>query len=343
MNYPFASHFVQAGDLKVHFMKEGRGEPLIVLHGWPQTSYEWHNQIRSLSKHFTVYAPDNRGFGATEKPRVRITRDLLARDVVQFMDAVGLDDAFLAGHDWGGIIAFKVAADFPDRVRRLCLVDTSTTVWPAFAAHAYWANLHPEPFEFLEKYSKEMIEWCMRGTRPDYRDVVAPFAPDPLPGTESGWCDDAALEHYVEAMADPGSHFATVEYYGSALPMHRVKENSSGDIEFEYVGVQGAREIWSHPDGTMNHPDLAQPLCYAPEDWNKRYRKPALFVYSPLLVPDAFDQGVWDADYAFGKDLWQRSIIRPFAKLKTAGVPCGHFIPEEAPETLDSILLDFLS
>jgi pimeloyl-ACP methyl ester carboxylesterase len=50
MNYPFASRFVQAGDLKVHFMKEGRGEPLIVLHGWPQTSYEWHNQIRSLSK-----------------------------------------------------------------------------------------------------------------------------------------------------------------------------------------------------------------------------------------------------------------------------------------------------
>ena len=182
MHFPFESHFVQAGDLKIHFMKEGHGEPLILLHGWPQTSYEWHHQIRFLSKHFTVYALDNRGFGATEKPRIRITRDLLARDVLKFMDVLGLEDAFLAGHDWGGIIAFKVAVDAPERIRRLCLIDTSTTVWPTWAGHAFWANLHPEPLEFLAKYSDEMIAWCMAGRRPDYRDVVAPFPPDPLPG-----------------------------------------------------------------------------------------------------------------------------------------------------------------
>ena len=343
MHYPFASHFIRAGDLEVHYMKEGQGEPLILLHGWPQTSYEWHNQIRSLSERFTVYAPDNRGFGATEKPRIRITRDLLARDVVHFMDALGLEDAFLAGHDWGGIIAFKVAADSSKRVRRLCLIDTSTTVWPSFAAHAYWANLHPEPLEFLAKYSKEMIEWCMTGKRPDYRDVVPPFAPDPLPGSESGWCDDAALRHYVEAMADPASHFATVEYYGSALPMHRMKEVAGGGIAFDYVGTHGAREIWNHPNGTMNHPDLAQPLCYGPEDWNKKYEKPALFIYSPLLIPDAFTQDGWDSGYTLGRDPWQQSIIRPFTQLETAGIACGHFIPEEAPEALNPILLEFFS
>lgn len=343
MRYPFESHFVQAGDLKIHYMKEGRGEPLILLHGWPETSYEWHNQIRSLSEHFTVYAPDNRGFGATDKPRIRITRDLLARDVVQFMDALGLEDALLAGHDWGGIIAFKVAVDFPERVRRLCLIDTSTTVWPAFAAHAYWANLYPEPFEFLERYSKEMIEWCMRGKRPEYRDVVPPFPPDPLPGSDARWCDDQALEHYIEAMADPGSHFSTVEYYSSALPMHRVRQIPGGGIDFDYIGAHGAREIWNHPGGITNHPDLAQPLCFAPEDWNKRYSKPALFVYTPLLVPDAFDQSVWNSSYPFGNGLWQQSFVRPFPELATAGIPCGHFIPEEAPEALDPLLLRFFS
>ena len=266
MEYPSSSHFVQAGDLEIHYMKQGSGPPLILLHGWPETSYEWHNQLRSLSAHFTVYAPDNRGFGSTDKPRIRITRDLLARDVVRFMDALGLRDAFLAGHDWGGIIAFKVAADFPERVRRLCLIDTSTTVWPTFAAHAYWANLHPEPLEFLAKYSKEMIEWCMRGTRPDYRDVVAPFGTEPLPGAASGWCDDKALRHYIEAMADPGSHFATVEYYGSGLPLHRATGEPGDATRFEYIGAHGARAIWNHPGGAMAHPDLQRPLCYAPED-----------------------------------------------------------------------------
>jgi pimeloyl-ACP methyl ester carboxylesterase len=343
MRYPFASHFVRAGDLEVHYMREGRGEPLILLHGWPQTSYEWHHQIRSLSERFTVYAPDNRGFGATGKPRIRVTRDLLARDVVQFMDALGLEDAFVAGHDWGGIIAFKVAVDFPDRVRRLCLIDTSTTVWPRFAAHAYWANLHPEPLEFLAKYSKEMIEWCMRGKRADYRDVIPPFPPDPLPGSESGWCDDAALDHYVQAMADPGSHFATVEYYASALPLHRVRDLEGGGVSFDYVGAHGAREIWNHPGGPTNHPDLGRPLCFGPEDWNKRYEKPALFVYTPLLVPEAFGPEGWNREYVLGRDLWEQSIVRPFARLETVGIPCGHFVPEEAPEVLAPILLDFFS
>jgi len=324
-------------------MKEGQGEPLILLHGWPQTSYEWHHQIRALSKHFTVYAPDNRGFGATAKPHVRITRDLLARDVVRFMEAVGLEDAFLAGHDWGGIIAFKVAADHPERVRRLCLIDTSTTVWPTFAAHAYWANLHPEPMEFLEKYSKELIEWCMTGKRPDYRDVVAPFGTDPLPGSETGWCDGPALQHYVEAMSDPDSHFATVEYYGSALPLHRVQELEEGVTNFDYIGSHGARELWNHPGGTMNHPDLALPLCFGPEDWNAQFAKPALYVYSPMLVPEAFGDSGWDSAYVLGADLWQRSILRPFANLETLGIPCGHFIPEEAPETLNPALLRFFS
>lgn len=341
MHYPFESHFVKAGDLRMHYMKEGRGEPLILLHGWPETSYEWHHQIRFLSRHFTVYALDNRGFGATDKPRIRITRDLLARDVLGFMDALGLESAFLAGHDWGGIIAFKVAVEAPGRIRRLCLIDTSTTTWPTWAAHAYWANLHPEPLEFLAKYSDEMIAWCMTGRRPDYHGVVPPFPPDPLPGSESGWCDETALRHYSEAMADPGSHFATVEYYGSGLPMHRVRSAPDGSTEFEYIGVHGARAIWNHPGGSANHPDRAQPLCFAPEDWNKRFDRPALFVYSPVLVPDAFRDGRWNPGYDFGGDLWQHSIVRPFSRLETLGIACGHFIPEEAPEALNPILLRF--
>jgi len=342
MRFPFESRFVQAGDLKIHYMKEGRGEPLILLHGWPQTSYEWRHQIAALSDQFTVYAMDNRGFGATGKPRIRITRDLLARDVLAFMDALGLESAHLAGHDWGGIIAFKVAVTAPERIRRLCLIDTSTMVWPTFAAHAFWANLHPEPLDFLAKYSRELIAWCLVGRRPDYRGVVAPFPPDPLPGTEIRWCDDAALEHFSDALADPGSHFATVQYYASALPMHRMRPGAGDEMEFDYIGVHGAQAIWNHPGGAYGHPDLRQPLCFGPEDWNAKYESPALFIYSTLMVPEAFGPSGWNPGHRFGdKDLWQHSIVRPFPRLETIGIPCGHFIPEEAPEALNPILRRF--
>lgn len=341
MEFPYPSHFVETRDLKIHFMKEGQGPPLILLHGWPQTSYEWRHQIRLLSDRFTVYALDTRGFGATEKPRIRITRELLARDVIAFMDALGLEDAFLVGHDWGGMIAFKVAVTFPQRIRRLCLIDTTTMLWPTWASHAFWANLHPEPYEFLAKYSEALIAWCMVGKRPDYRDVVAPFRPDPMPGSDRGWCDEKALRHYSEALADPGSHFATVQYYGSALPMHRMIPDANGRMTFDYIGVHGAQAIWRHPGGAQKHPDLQQPLCYGPEDWNAVYDRPALYVYSPLMVPGAFAGGRWNPDYRFGGNLLEQSFTRPFPKLETFGIVSGHFIPEEAPEELAAVLRRF--
>ena len=76
---------------------------------------------------------------------------------------------------------------------------------------------------------------------------------------------------------------------------------------------------------------------------NKRFRKPALFIYTPLLVPDAFDGGTWNAQYPFGRGLFEHSIVRPFKELRTVGIACGHFIPEEKPEALDPILLEFFA
>ena len=159
-----------------------------------------------------------------------------------------------------------------------------------------------------------MIAWRMAGRRPDYRDVVAPFPPEPLPCSESGWCDEAALRHYAQAMADPGSHFATVEFYGSGLPMHRMRSAENGRIEFDYIEVHGAQK----------HPDLAQPLCYGSEDWKKKFENPALFVYSPVIVPDAFGAEGWNASDAPRHDLWQQSSVRSFPRLETIGIGCGH-------------------
>ncbi len=346
MEYPFESRFIQTRDLNVHYLKEGSGPAIILLHGWPQTSYLWRNQIDSLAKHFTVYAPDNRGFGLTDKPRVRITRDLLARDVINFMDALNIQDAAVVGHDWGGIIGFKVAVDYAERVRQLCLIDTSTTTWPTWAGHAYWAKVPGVSMEFFKRCADGFLGWCFAGEQPDYTGVIAPFPPTPLPGAAYGWCDEKALAHYRAAFKNPDTHFATTEYYCSGLPMHRVLSNDisndSNHWVFEYIGEQGCRDIWQQPGGYMKHPDLKQPLCFAPEDWNKKFTKPALFVYSPMLVPKAFEQGRPLAGYQLGGDVWQDSIARPFSNLQTRGIACGHFVPEEAPDALNEILLEFL-
>ena len=118
------SAFVQTRDIRMHYIQHGAGEPVIFIHGFPETSYEWRHQIAELGEDYACFAPDTRGFGQTDKPGIRISRHLLASDIVNFMDALGIERAAVVGHDWGGIIAFKLAIDWPHRVSRLALLDT---------------------------------------------------------------------------------------------------------------------------------------------------------------------------------------------------------------------------
>ncbi|MCB1614636.1 MAG: alpha/beta hydrolase [Pseudomonadales bacterium] len=342
LKYPYQSHFVETPGLKIHYLKEGSGPPLILLHGWPQTAYMWRHQIEYLKKSFTVYAPDNRGFGLTEKPKIRITRDLLARDVVAFMDALGLQKAHLAGHDWGGMIAFKLAIDFPSRCESLALIDTSTTVWPRWAGHAYWAKQSDLPLQFFEQCGEEFIRWCLHGERAVFSGVDSPFPRQPLPA-DYAWCDEEALQHFMSAISQPGTGYASVDYYRSGLPFHRIQKNNDDVFEFEYIGEQGAIDIWKHEQGFWAHPDAQQDMCFAPEDWHKQFSGPSLFLFTPLLVPQAFDNNSYRKDFVLGNNLWERAFTGALPDLKYSGIASGHFLPEEKPSSVNTALFEFFT
>jgi pimeloyl-ACP methyl ester carboxylesterase len=101
---------------------EGRGRPVLLLHGFPDSSFVWRSQIPALvGAGFRVVAPDLRGFGASDKPRdvdaYRITT--LVEDVIAILDAVELERAHVIGHDWGAAVAWVVAGLHPRRVDRL--------------------------------------------------------------------------------------------------------------------------------------------------------------------------------------------------------------------------------
>ena len=82
-----SGHLVQTADLRMHYLQRGTGEPVVLIHGFPETSYSWRHQLAALSEHYAVFAPDTRGFGQTDKPGIRVTRQILAQDVINFMDA----------------------------------------------------------------------------------------------------------------------------------------------------------------------------------------------------------------------------------------------------------------
>ena len=122
----YAHSYFNSGDVVLHFVRAGEGDPVVLLHGWPQTWYAWHKIIPSLAQRYSVIAPDLRGLGDSSRPSGGYDKATIAQDIAKLLhEHLGIDRYFLVGHDWGGPVAFCLAATYPDAVRKLVMLDTA--------------------------------------------------------------------------------------------------------------------------------------------------------------------------------------------------------------------------
>jgi pimeloyl-ACP methyl ester carboxylesterase len=117
------SHFAEANGTRLHYLSAGRGEPVILLHGFAQTSHMWLPLVAELAKTHTVIAPDLRGAGASAKPDGGYDKKTLSRDVHALAESLGQRRVTLVGHDIGLMVAYAYAAQFPEQVERIALMD----------------------------------------------------------------------------------------------------------------------------------------------------------------------------------------------------------------------------
>ena len=122
--------FVDAGGLRMHVAEAGRGDPVVMLHGWPQHWYLWRGVIPLLAPHARLICPDLRGFGWTDAPSSGYDRETMARDVLALLDELALDRPHLAGHDWGGWIGFLLCLHQPERISRFLALNI-VPPWPS--------------------------------------------------------------------------------------------------------------------------------------------------------------------------------------------------------------------
>jgi pimeloyl-ACP methyl ester carboxylesterase len=108
--------FINLPGLRMHVAEAGSGEPVVLLHGFPQHWWEWRDVIPGLAEQYRVICPDLRGCGWTDAPPDGYTRDQFLADVVALLDALGLDRVRLISHDLGAIPAFSLCIDHPERV-----------------------------------------------------------------------------------------------------------------------------------------------------------------------------------------------------------------------------------
>ncbi len=151
--YPFASHYVDVGGYRMHYVDEGVGPAVVMLHGNPTWSFHYRELIKGLRDTYRVIVPDHIGCGLSDKPQeYPYTLSTHIDNVERLIDRLNLESVTLAVHDWGGAIGFGWAARHPSSVRDLILFNTAAFLvdscplrlricrWPVIGeAHGYRA------------------------------------------------------------------------------------------------------------------------------------------------------------------------------------------------------------
>lgn len=127
--YPFSSHFETIGNHKYHYIEEGEGEPVIMLHGNPTWSFYYRELMRKLSSHFHCIAPDHIGCGYSDKPgdaTYHYTLEQRVNDLEAFLEKKNItQNIHLVLHDWGGIIGMSYAHRHPASIKKMVLLNTA--------------------------------------------------------------------------------------------------------------------------------------------------------------------------------------------------------------------------
>ena len=126
MSFEFEHHYAALPEVNMHFVCAGEGEPIVLIHGFPQTWFEWQAIMPALAQNYRVIAPDLRGFGDSSRPLQGYDKSTMAADVWALMsEHLGLQRFHVVGHDWGGPVAYALAAHHREAVSTLTILDVT--------------------------------------------------------------------------------------------------------------------------------------------------------------------------------------------------------------------------
>ena len=206
---------ISTNGLRLHVVAAGpeQGPLVILLHGFPEFWYGWRHQIGPLAEAgYRVWAPDQRGYNTSDKPRGRAAYrlDALAEDVVGLIDAADRRKAAIIGHDWGGAVAWRLGSLYPDRVDRLAVLNVPHP-------RVFMALLRRSPRQLLRSWyifafqCPRLPEWAAR--RHDWRAMLDGLRQSSRTGTFS----DADIKRYRETWSQPGAFTAMVNWYRASF------------------------------------------------------------------------------------------------------------------------------
>lgn len=208
----FKHQYAQVNGVKIHYVIGGKGEPLLLVHGFGQNWYMWNRLLPELSKHFTIIAPDMRGVGESGKPAGGYDKKNMAVDLHELIKKLGFHHINLAGHDIGLMVAYAYAAQFPADVKKLALMDALLPgiepVWSQVRAQAWWFGFFAMPNSGAIVAGKAGL--FLEGFWP-----VVGYVKNPFTKTEK--------DEFIRAYSIPGATTGAFHWFGEFN--HDAKDN----------------------------------------------------------------------------------------------------------------------
>ncbi len=234
--------------VEVHYVRQGGGDPVLLLHGWPGFWYDWRRVLPRLASDADAIAPDLRGFGQSDKPErppeVAYTPLHLARDVLALMDHLDIDRATIAAHDVGATVAQAMALTVPDRVRSLVLLNPpylgigGRRYDPKVQREHWYQYLHAQPWaDRLVAHDRETV-----------RLYVSHFY-DHWTGRKEA-LRPIELEAIVDTYAEPGTVRGSFQFYRArwvTWPQDFPQEASPEEFAIQHPTVV----LWGEADPVL--------------------------------------------------------------------------------------------
>jgi pimeloyl-ACP methyl ester carboxylesterase len=198
-NVTFTHNMASVNGTQLHYVMGGEGDPVVLLHGWPQTWYEWRHVMPALAKNYTVIAPDLPGLGDSTLP-TSYDKKTIAAYIHQLVTQLGFNSIYLVGHDIGTLVSYPYAAAYPSEVKKLVVMESPIPgFFPPGRLPSWWNILNQVPGvpEFLvEGKEREYLTWFYQNE-----------------AYNSAAITQADIDEYASHYAAPGGMHAGFEYY----------------------------------------------------------------------------------------------------------------------------------
>ncbi len=246
----FQTRQIDTGEAMINLRIGGKGRPLLLLHGYPETHVMWHKVAPRLAEHFTCVVPDLRGYGDSSKPKSDkehyvYSKRANANDQVKVMRALGFEKFMVAGHDRGGRVTHRMLLDHPDRIERASILDImptpvvfGTVNQRIATAYYHWFFLI-QPAPYPETLIGHDPEYYLRHT------LTSLSAPGTFP--------EEIFQEYLRTFRLPETIHATCEDYraGASIDLEHHKADKGRKIACPVQILWGERGLVGRAYDTM--------------------------------------------------------------------------------------------